>query len=502
MGKPTGFKEFTRELPGKQPVQERLQHYSEFVERYSDEKLNQQSGRCMDCGVPFCHHGCPLGNVIPEFNHAVYNEDWKEAYDILNSTNNFPEFTGRICPAPCETACVLGINQPAIAIEEIEKHIIEIAFDKGFIKAKKPNLRTGKKVAVVGSGPAGLAAAAQLNYAGHTVTVFERDEEPGGLLRYGIPDFKLEKWVIDRRIDVMKEEGVVFKCHANVGVNISINDLLREFNAVVLAGGSTAPRNLYIPGRELNGVHFAMDFLKQNNKTVAGKDPLANAGIESNILNEIVRATGKNVVVIGGGDTGSDCVGTSNRQGAKNITQFELLPKPPESRTQHMPWPTFPMVLKTTTSHEEGVQRQWAVATKEFIGDTDGKLKALKIVDLEWKITAEGRPAQFVEIAESEREIPCELALLAMGFVHPQHVGFINDLGIDLDERGNIKATEKEFKTSISKVFAAGDMRRGQSLVVWAISEGRECARKVDEFLMGSSLLETKDASILQETLK
>ncbi|MBI5372912.1 MAG: glutamate synthase subunit beta [Sphingobacteriales bacterium] len=498
MGKPTGFKEFNRELPGKQPVEERLKHYHEFVGRYSEEKLNHQAARCMNCGVPFCHHGCPLGNVIPEFNDAVYRKDWKEAYDILTSTNNFPEFTGRICPAPCETACVLGINQPAITIEEIEKHIIEIAFDKGFVKPRKPNLRSGKKVAVIGSGPAGMAAAAQLNYAGHSVTVFERDEAPGGLLRYGIPDFKLEKWVIDRRTGVMEDEGVVFKCHSNVGVNVHINDLLREFNAIVLAGGSTVPRNLPIPGRELKGVHFAMDFLKQNNKRVAGKDFLAHGDIESNILKEEVKATGKNVVVIGGGDTGSDCVGTSNRHGARSVTQFELLPKPPAERNDFMPWPTYPMLLKTTTSHEEGASRQWAVATKEFIGDGKGNLKALKIVDLEWKIV-DGRPASFTEVAGSEREIPCELALLAMGFVHPQQEGLINDLGVELDERGNVKATEKEYRTNIAKVFVAGDMRRGQSLVVWAISEGREAARKVDEFLnnQAGSVLETKDASIL-----
>lgn len=498
MGKPTGFKEFSRELPGKQPVADRLKHYNEFVERYSDETLNQQAARCMDCGVPFCHHGCPLGNVIPEFNDAVYQKDWKEAYDILSSTNNFPEFTGRICPAPCETACVLGINQPAITIEEIEKHIIEIAFEKGFVQPRKPNLRSGKKVAVIGSGPAGLAAAAQLNYAGHTVTVFERDDAPGGLLRYGIPDFKLEKWVIDRRIAVMEEEGIVFKCLANVGVNVSINDVLREYNAIVLAGGSTTARNLFIPGRELNGVHFAMDFLKQNNKRVANKDLLANGAIESNILNEEVTATGKNVVVIGGGDTGSDCVGTSNRHGALSVTQFELLPKPPEERNEFMPWPSYPMLLKTTSSHEEGATRQWAVVTKEFLGDEMGNLSALKIADLEWKII-DGRPAQFVEVPGSEREIPCELALLAMGFVHPQHVGFINDLAITLDERGNVKASEKEYRTNISKIFTAGDMRRGQSLVVWAISEGRECARKVDEFLNNNapSMLESKD-SILQ----
>lgn len=496
MGKPTGFIEFTREMPGKRPVEERRGNYNEFVEKYSEEKLNQQAARCMDCGVPFCHHGCPLGNIIPEFNDAVYRKDWKEAYDILNSTNNFPEFTGRICPAPCESSCVLGINQPPVAIEEIEKHIIEIAFEKGFVKPRKPNLRSGKKVAVVGSGPAGLAAAAQLNYAGHMVTVFERDDAPGGLLRYGIPDFKLEKWVVDRRIELMEEEGVIFKCHANVGVNVSINDLLREFNAIVLTGGATSPRNLPIPGRELKGVHFAMDFLKQNNKRVVGKDPFSHAQIESNILSEEVLATGKNVVVIGGGDTGSDCVGTSNRHGAISVTQFELLPKPPADRTPFMPWPTYPMLLKTTTSHEEGCERQWAVATKEFVGDENGNLKALKIVDLEWKIV-DGKAAQFVEIKDSERELPCELALLAMGFVHPQHVGLINELGVELDSRGNVKATEKEYHTSLPKVFAAGDMRRGQSLVVWAISEGRECARKVDEFLMGNaSLLENRDASL------
>jgi glutamate synthase (NADPH/NADH) small chain len=496
MGKPTGFLEFTRELPGKKPVEERRQHYNEFVEKYSEEKLNQQAARCMDCGVPFCHHGCPLGNIIPEFNDAVYHKDWKEAYDILNSTNNFPEFTGRICPAPCESSCVLGISQPPVAIEEIEKHIIEIAFEKGFVKPRKPNLRSGKKVAVVGSGPAGLAVAAQLNYAGHSVTVFERDDAPGGLLRYGIPDFKLEKWIIDRRIILMEEEGVVFKCHANVGVNIHINDLLREFNAIVLTGGATTPRNLEIPGRELNGIYFAMDFLKQNNKRVAGKDLFANETIESNVLNEEISATAKNIIVIGGGDTGSDCVGTSNRQGAKSVTQFELLPKPPVDRNEFMPWPTFPMLLKTTTSHEEGCERQWAIATKEFIGDNKGNLKALKIVDLEWKIV-DGKAAQFVEVKGSEREIPCELSLLAMGFVHPQHTGLINELDVELDSRGNVKASEKEYRTNLPKVFTAGDMRRGQSLVVWAISEGRECARKVDEFLNSSiSLLEAKDSAL------
>jgi len=443
----------------------------------------------MNCGVPFCHSGCPLGNVIPEFNDAVYNNNWLEAYEILTSTNNFPEFTGRICPAPCEGACVLGINQPPVTIEEIEKHIIEIAFEKGFVTARPPAVRTGKKVAVVGSGPAGLAAAAQLNYAGHLVTVFERDQFAGGLLRYGIPDFKLEKWVVERRVDLLKEEGIVFKCNTNVGVDVSVNDLLRQFDSIVLAGGSTIPRDLKIPGRELKGVHFAMDFLAQNNKRVSG----------SPYEGEDILATGKNVVVIGGGDTGSDCVGTSNRHGAKSITQFELLPKPPESRTDYMPWPTFPMVLKTTTSHEEGVERHWAVNTKAFTSDENGNLRGILIVDLEWKSGQDSRPASFTEVPGSEREIPCELVCLAMGFLHPQHNGMVDDLGIDKDERGNVKASEKKYKTSISKVFTAGDMRRGQSLVVWAISEGRECARKVDEFLMGYSLLESRDSMLLAD---
>jgi glutamate synthase (NADPH) small chain len=496
MGKPTGFLEHTRELPTKRKVEERINDYGEFINRYTDEKLNQQSSRCMNCGVPFCHNGCPLGNVIPEFNDAVYNKEWKEAYAILTSTNNFPEFTGRICPAPCESACVLGINQPAIAIEEIEKHIIEIAFDKGFVQAKKPIIRTGKKVAIVGSGPAGLAAAAQINYAGHHVVVFERDDRPGGLLRYGIPDFKLEKWVVARRIKLMEEEGVVFKCNANVGVNVSVNELLREFNVIVLAGGSTVPRDLKIPGRELNGVHFAMDFLKQQNKRNAGLAATATTVLEINMMTEDIFATNKNVVVIGGGDTGSDCVGTSNRHKAASVTQFELLPKPPEGRTNMMPWPTYPMVLKTSSSHEEGANRQWATATKEFIGDENGNLRAVKIIDLEWKASSDNSAASFIEKAGSERELPCELALLAMGFVNPQYDGMLAQLEIELDNRGNVRGSEKNYQTNIPKVFVAGDMRRGQSLVVWAISEGRECARKVDEFLMGSSVLETKDHTL------
>jgi glutamate synthase (NADPH/NADH) small chain len=491
MGKITGFLEFTRELPPRRPVAERVNDFKEFVKRFPEDKLNEQSARCMDCGTPFCHDGCPVGNLIPEFNDAVYRKNYKEAYEILASTNNFPEFTGRICPAPCESACVLAINQPAITIEEIEKHIIEIAFENGYVQPNIPTVRTGKKIAIIGSGPAGMAAATQLNSAGHQVTIFERDDEPGGLLRYGIPDFKLEKWVVERRIHIMKEEGVEIKCNANVGVNISINDLLREYHAIILAGGSTIPRDLEIPGRDLKGVYFAMDFLKQQNKSVGGKE----------VTGEAISAKGKNVVVIGGGDTGSDCVGTSNRQKASSVTQFELMPMPPKSRTQFMPWPTYPMVLKTTSSHEEGAKRHWAIATKEFIGDENGNLKALKIVDLQWKFTEENKPAQFVEIAGSETEIPCERAFLAMGFVHPQHEGLLQQLDLELDQRGNVKASEKEFHTNISKIFTAGDMRRGQSLVVWAISEGRECARKVDEYLMGYSLLPTKDQNILHQVL-
>ncbi len=486
MGKPTGFKEFTRELPSKLAVTERKKNYKEFVSLLPEQKLNEQSARCMNCGVPFCHNGCPLGNIIPEFNDAVYRKEWKDAYEILISTNNFPEFTGRICPAPCESACVLGINQPAVTIEEIEKHIIEIAFEKGFVKPRKPKVRSGKKVAVIGSGPAGLATAAQLNYAGHEVTVYERDPKPGGLLRFGIPDFKLEKTVIERRIALLEEEGVQFICNAYVGVNIRVNDIMRDYHAVVLAGGSTIPRDLTIPGRNLKGVHYAMEFLKQQNKRVS----------EIAIEEEPLLANSKNVVVIGGGDTGSDCVGTSNRHKATSVTQFELLPKPPETRADYMPWPTYPMLLKTTTSHEEGADRIWAVATKAFIGDEKGNLKALQIVDLEWSNSADGRPSKFIEKADSLREIPCELALLAMGFLHPDPIGIIDELGVELDERGNVKATEQQYQTNIAKVFTAGDMRRGQSLVVWAISEGRECARKVDIFLTGSSLLESKDSSL------
>jgi glutamate synthase (NADPH) small chain len=482
MGKPTGFLEKTREMPGKEKPESRVSHYKEFVADWSEEQTNQQSGRCMNCGIPFCHNGCPLGNIIPEFNDAVYQQNWEEAYEILSSTNNFPEFTGRICPAPCEAACVLGINQPAVTIEQIEKTIIETAFKKNLVQPRIPSERTGKKIAVIGSGPAGMATAAQLNYAGHWVTVFERDDEVGGLLRYGIPDFKLEKWVVQRRVKLMEDEGVTFKTSTNVGKDVNVKVILNEFDAVILAGGSTIPRDVTIKGRELNGIYFAMEFLPQQNRRVSNKA----------VIKDLV-ATGKNVFVIGGGDTGSDCVGTSIRHGAKSVTQIELLSKPPENKNVATPWPNWPMILRTSSSHEEGCERQWAINTKEFVGDGNGNLKGIKIVEVDWAME-NGKP-KMVEKAGTEKEIPCELALIAAGFLHPQHEGMLNDLGVEYDERGNVKTVN--YQTINPKVFAAGDMRRGQSLVVWAISEGRECARKVDEFLMGESLLESKDTGIL-----
>ena len=473
MGQINGFLQFDRELPTRRLVADRVNDYNEFINLYSQEKLHQQAARCMDCGVPFCHSGCPLGNDIPAFNDAVYRESWKEAYEILSSTNNFPEFTGRICPAPCESACVLSINQPAVAIEEIEKHIIEIAFEKGYVHPNRPIIRSGKKIAVVGSGPAGLAAAAQLNSFGHTAVVYERDEHPGGLLRYGIPDFKLEKWVIDRRIKLLEEEGVIFRCNVNIGKDTRIDELRREFDAIVLCGGATIPRDLSIPGRNFNGVHYAMNYLKQQNLRISG----------SEFQDADIIAKGKHVIVIGGGDTGSDCVGTANRQKALSVTQFELLPKPPGERSPYMPWPVYPMILKTTSSHEEGVSRNWSIATKEFIGNSEGQLTGLKVVTLEWTSDKDGRPSKFIEIPGSESIIQCDLVLLAMGFIQPEHEGTINDLQLDLDERGNILANEKHYATSVEGIFTAGDMRRGQSLVVWAIAEGRNCAKSVHNYL-------------------
>lgn len=478
--------EYNRELPKTRDPEERIKDYKELYLPTPDTKTKEQAARCMDCGVPFCHNGCPLGNIIPEFNDAVYQEDWEQAIEILASTNNFPEFTGRICPAPCEASCVLGINKPPVAIEYIEKSIAEKAFELGLIKAQSPIVRTGKKIAVVGSGPAGLAAAAQLNKAGHLVTVFERDDRIGGLLRYGIPDFKLEKWVIDRRLEVMRQEGVVFRTKVNVGVDISAKQLSDEFDGILLCGGSTIPRDLPIKGRELKGIHFAMEFLTQQNKRVAGDD-----------LSDIDQlfATDKNVLVIGGGDTGSDCVGTSKRHGAKSVTQIELLEKPPLNRSLNDPWPNWPTILRTSTSHEEGCERNWSVQTKEFVGDENGHLKAVKLVDITWETPKPGQRPNFFEVEGSEREVPCELALLAIGFMYPQPSGLLQDLNVALDGRGNVKT--RKYQTEIEKVFAAGDMRRGQSLVVWAISEGREAARALDEYLMGHTDLESKNDSFV-----
>lgn len=483
MSKPTGFLEIERELPLKRDPKKRINDYNEVEGDVNESLTVKQATRCMDCGVPFCHHGCPLGNIIPEFNDAVHQSNWKLAYEILISTNNFPEFTGRICPAPCEASCVLGINKPPVAIEYIEKTIIEKAFQDGYAKPRIPLQRSGKKVAVIGSGPAGLAAAAQLNYAGHHVTVLERADEIGGLLRYGIPDFKLDKQLLDRRIELMVQEGVKFQTNTHVGENFSVKQLAEEFDAVLLCTGSTIPRDLPIPGRKLKGVHFAMDFLTQQNRRVAGKKNRT----------EEIWATGKNVVVIGGGDTGSDCVGTSNRHGSKTVTQIEIMPQPPKQRTANMPWPNWPMILRTSTSHEEGCERQWSIVTKEFLGDANGNLTGLKMVEVEMR-SEPGKAPLFVEKAGTEKILPCELALLAMGFLHTQK-SLPQLLGIDLDERGNIKS--KHYQTTKENIFAAGDARRGQSLVVWAISEGREAARAVDQYLMQSSLLEAKEVGQL-----
>jgi len=495
MGKPTGFIEFERELPKKRAVEERLHDYKEIETAPIESHSKQQAARCMDCGIPFCHNGCPLGNIIPEFNDAVYEGNWGLAYEILASTNNFPEFTGRICPAPCEASCVLGINKPPVAIEFIEKSIIEKAFEMNLVKPRFPKKRTGKKIAVVGSGPAGMAAAYQLNQAGHTVSLLERADKIGGLLRYGIPDFKLEKQVIDRRLAVMQEEGIEFITNVNVGVDIKANELLNEYDAVILTMGSTVPRDLNIEGRQLKGVHYAMEFLSQQNKRVADIFPeVDHQGAK--YKNGQLLATGKNVVVIGGGDTGSDCVGTSNRHGATSVTQIELMPVPPKDRDVTTPWPNWPMMLRTSTSHEEGCDRHWSINTKSFVDDGNGNLAGLKIVELDWQKDPETGRMQMKEVAGTEQVLPCELALLAAGFLHPQQEGLLKDLDLEFDERGNIKVNGYQSTTN-EKVFAAGDCRRGQSLVVWAISEGREAARAVDEFLMGESFLEAKAVSML-----
>ncbi len=473
-----GFLKYDRELPETRPPEVRVGDFKEIYEEFPEEKTKTQAARCMDCGVPFCHSGCPLGNIIPEFNEAVHEENWEEATSILYSTNNFPEFTGRICPAPCEASCVLGINKPPVAIEHIEKTIAEKAHELGFIKANPPEHRTDKRIAVIGSGPAGLAAADQLNSAGHWVTVFERESNIGGLLRYGIPDFKLEKWIVERRIKIMDDEGVRFKVNAEVGKNINPDELKEDFDAIVICTGSTVPRDLPIPGRDLEGIHFAMDFLTQQNKKVSGQD-----------IEDQISAKDKNVVVIGGGDTGSDCIGTSHRQSAATVLQLELMPKPPNSRTEQDPWPNWPMTLRTSSSHEEGGERQWSVLTKEFIGE-NGNLTHIKLVDIEW--VNQGGRQQMQEIEGTERLIPCELALLAIGFKQPENQ-LLKSLNVEQTQAGTVKA--KSFQTSNPSIFAAGDARRGQSLVVWAISEGREAAREVDQYLMGQTELPSKNDS-------
>jgi glutamate synthase (NADPH/NADH) small chain len=462
--------EYTRELPVRRPPAERIRDWFEIYQPFPEENLRTQGARCMDCGVPFCHTGCPLTNLIPDWNDLVYRGKWREAVRQLHATNNFPEFTGRICPAPCEAACVLGINEPPVTIKHIEKTIIDRAFEEGFIKPEPAGVRTGKRVAVIGSGPAGLAAAQQLARAGHDVTVFEKNDRVGGLLRYGIPNFKMEKHLIDRRLEQMRGEGVRFETNAHVGGNVPVEELRKEFDAILLAGGAEQPRNLNVPGRELKGIHFAMEFLPQQNRKCEG----------DNVQDQIL-ATGKRVVIIGGGDTGADCLGTSHRQGAASVHQFELLPKPPDERAASTPWPLWPMQLRVESSHEEGGVREWSVATESFTGDEHGRVKQLHCVRV-------GPAPKFERQPGTEFTLDAELVLLAMGFLGPVKNGMIDALGVKLDGRGNV-ATDEHHMSSVDGVFAAGDMRRGQSLVVWAIAEGRKAARGIDRWLMGSTKL-------------
>ena len=478
MGKPTGFMEYERVDRSYAPPADRVNHYREFIIPLDEKEISRQGARCMDCGIPFCHHACPVNNIIPDWNDLVYRGEWREALAVLHSTNNFPEFTGRICPAPCEAGCTLNIDDKPVTIKTIECAIIDKAWENEWITPQPARHRTGKRVAVVGSGPAGLACAQQLSRAGHEVTVFEKNDRIGGLLRYGIPDFKMEKHTIDRRIAQMRAEGVTFRTSVHIGASLPTQKLLDDFDAIALAGGAEQPRDLEVPGRELDGVHFAMSYLPQQNRLNAGDmiDP-----------ERTITAADKHVIVIGGGDTGSDCIGTAFRQGAVSVTQLEILPRPPEKENKGLTWPDWPNKLRTSSSQEEGARREWAVATKSIEGG-NGVVTAINCVRLDWKRDEQGR-WNMEEIPGSEFQLKADLVLLAMGFVHPVHQGMLQDLQVSLDARGNVQADTDRYQTSLSRVFAAGDMRRGQSLVVWAIREGRQCARAIDEFLMGMSEL-------------
>jgi glutamate synthase (NADPH/NADH) small chain len=481
MGKITGFLEIERQDRTSEKPEARLRNYNEFVLPLPGAEVSKQAARCMDCGIPFCHQGCPVNNLIPDWNNLVYRDQWRTASESLHSTNNFPEFTGRVCPAPCETSCTLNIIDNPVTIKTIECQIVDRGWEEGWIQPVIAPKKTGKTVAVVGSGPAGMACAQQLARAGHSVTLFEKADRIGGLLRYGIPDFKMEKHLIDRRMRQMEAEGVSFRTNVEVGVNVSMDMLQADYDAVVLSGGAEAPRDLPISGRELDGIHFAMDFLTQQNKRVAGDSESKAAP------NGTLSAKGKHVVVIGGGDTGSDCIGTSNRHGAASVTQFEILPQPPAKENKMLVWPDWPLKLRTSSSHQEGCERDWSVQTKRAIGQ-DGKITALECVRVEWQL-GDGGQMKLVEVPGSEFTLKADLVLLAMGFVGPRKAGLVEQSGVELDARGNVKAPLTNYQTSKSKIFSCGDMRRGQSLVVWAIREGRQCAHGVDEFLMGNSEL-------------
>jgi glutamate synthase (NADPH/NADH) small chain len=479
MGKPTGFLEIERHDRGYEKPDSRLKNWREFVTPLPYAEVSQQAARCMDCGIPFCHTGCPVNNMIPDWNNLVYRDQWRTALDTLHSTNNFPEFTGRVCPAPCEASCTLNIQDNPVTIKTIECQIVDRGWEEGWIKPLTPKTKTGKNIAVVGSGPAGLACAQQLARAGHSVTVFEKSDRIGGLLRYGIPDFKMEKHLIDRRMRQMEAEGVSFRTGVEVGTSVSVSMLLKDYDALVMSGGAEDPRNLDVIGRELDGIHFAMDFLTQQNKRVAGDDE-AKAAPQGTIS-----AKGKHVVVIGGGDTGSDCIGTSNRQGAASITQLEILSRPPDREQKALTWPDWPLKLRTSSSHEEGCDRDWSVLTRRAKG-TGGRIEALECVRVEWQKGDDGR-MQMVEVPNSTFDLKADLVLLAMGFVGPRKAGLVEQAAVERDGRGNVKANVLDYKTNVPNVFSCGDMRRGQSLVVWAIREGRQCARAVDEALMGTS---------------